>query len=926
MYTVKQSCPWYSSGRLLMAWYETNLKILKVSGTPTEKMYAERIEPIRKNGHLLLVSLLLGNTIVNETLPILFSGVGLEGHQAVLFSTALILVFGEIIPQAVCARYGLLIGATFAWPVRILIWIVFVIAYPIAKLLDWVLGHKDGVIYRRAELKELIAMHDEDNRGPLNHEEVSILRAVLELRGKTAETVMTKLMDVFMLPLTSKFDRKTLNTLLKGIAFCHDNRVLHRDLKPQNLLINSRMELKIADFGLARAFGIPVNTFSNEVVTLCRISSRKKYSVALAIIQRTSIDIWSTGCIMAEIYSGKPLFPGKTNEDQLLRIFKLLGTPTEQTWPHVTEMPEYKATFPWYPAQSLSQRLPMMDQIALDLLNRMIQLATGFKILLDMISKTWTLTATATVYATIDTPRTSSTASFRDFTPAPSSSQTTLKAKSTWDSTAALERNATLREEAVRHSGNQSEEHWEDLFKPSLSIAPVVLIPVLGLSVWAVAVSCVVLVPAPALIVLPSSTTYLVIVSMTINLLMAFRTTTAYDRYWEGRKLWSQLFYNTVNLARFMAVYDVVHLPEDALAKESALRLLAQFPASVKDSLRNETNSPHTIPTASREGEQQDFSNTTSTDPLEILNKVQRYILKPSPSVFYAGISTLVDQTTHLERIKTTPAPPAYTIHLYQATMLYLLGIPFALVNALQWLTVLPCAIVSFVFLGMLAIADEIEQPFGMDARDLPLEKYCGEVEGVLEMIADRESGLREGRLDWPHSLASSPNRITQQPPATNTSKITAFFCTYTDQLKAFPVVSAMAKSKVLQPRTDHAANSQQLPLNVPPGPYKTSVAMSVREFIGQQVTQRPPVEINSASIDEFREAIVSMARPHVFREIVAPFLDDDPFKYAPELPPDVSPADMEPFLLFKSTKNSKKSLRLSEINTTLLAKWSTET
>ncbi|TPX73543.1 hypothetical protein CcCBS67573_g05190 [Chytriomyces confervae] len=200
----------------LMSIDETNLKILKVSGTPTEKMYAERIEPIRKNGHLLLVSLLLGNTIVNETLPILFSGVGLEGHQAVLFSTALILVFGEIIPQAVCARYGLLIGATFAWPVRILIWIVFVIAYPIAKLLDWVLGHKDGVIYRRAELKELIAMHDEDNRGPLNHEEVSILRAVLELRGKTAETVMTKLVDVFMLPLTSKFDRKTLNTLMEA--------------------------------------------------------------------------------------------------------------------------------------------------------------------------------------------------------------------------------------------------------------------------------------------------------------------------------------------------------------------------------------------------------------------------------------------------------------------------------------------------------------------------------------------------------------------------------------------------------------------------------------------------------------------------------------------------------------------------------------
>ncbi|KAJ3297218.1 Pkinase-domain-containing protein [Rhizoclosmatium globosum] len=158
--------------------------------------------------------------------------------------------------------------------------------------------------------------------------------------------------------------------LLKGIAFCHENRVLHRDLKPQNLLINSKMELKIADFGLARAFGIPVNTFSNEVVTLWYrapdvLLGSRNYS--------TSIDIWSAGCIMAEIYSGKPLFPGKTNEDQLMRIFKLLGTPTDQTWPHVSEMPEYKKTFPYYPPQSLAAKLPVIEPVGLDLLTRMIQ-------------------------------------------------------------------------------------------------------------------------------------------------------------------------------------------------------------------------------------------------------------------------------------------------------------------------------------------------------------------------------------------------------------------------------------------------------------------------------------------------------------------------------------------------------------------------
>ncbi|KAK9719429.1 negative regulator of the PHO system [Basidiobolus ranarum] len=158
--------------------------------------------------------------------------------------------------------------------------------------------------------------------------------------------------------------------LLRGIAFCHENRVLHRDLKPQNLLINSRCELKLGDFGLARAFGIPVNTFSNEVVTLWYrapdvLLGSRNYT--------TTIDIWSAGCIMAEMYTGRPLFPGTTNDDQLLKIFRTLGTPSEHTWPGVSQFPAYRNNFPFYSPQSLSQILPMIDPYGIDLLSRMLQ-------------------------------------------------------------------------------------------------------------------------------------------------------------------------------------------------------------------------------------------------------------------------------------------------------------------------------------------------------------------------------------------------------------------------------------------------------------------------------------------------------------------------------------------------------------------------
>ena len=115
--------------------------------------------------------------------------------------------------------------------------------------------------------------------------------------------------------------------------------MLHRDLKPQNLLISKDGVLKLADFGLARATGIPVKNFTHEVVTLWYrppdvLLGSKNYS--------SSIDIWSVGCIFAEMVNLKPLCPGNSDIDQLKRIFKIVGTPSSDKWPQINDLPNWK--------------------------------------------------------------------------------------------------------------------------------------------------------------------------------------------------------------------------------------------------------------------------------------------------------------------------------------------------------------------------------------------------------------------------------------------------------------------------------------------------------------------------------------------------------------------------------------------------------
>ena len=165
-----------------------------------------------------------------------------------------------------------------------------------------------------------------------------------------------------------------LYQLLRGVDHIHKNKVLHRDLKPQNLLITKDDIVKIADFGLARGYGIPVKNYTHEVVTLWYrppdvLLGNKTYG--------TTVDMWSIGCIFAEMVSGKPLFTGNSESDQLKKIFEIKGTPNDNYASSLKELSEWGVgdnNFENYPEKNMKELFPNLDSEGLDLLQKFLQL------------------------------------------------------------------------------------------------------------------------------------------------------------------------------------------------------------------------------------------------------------------------------------------------------------------------------------------------------------------------------------------------------------------------------------------------------------------------------------------------------------------------------------------------------------------------
>ncbi|CAI0453622.1 unnamed protein product [Linum tenue] len=201
----------------LMSLSLVDLEVLAKSGTPQDRKYAAKILPVVKNQHWLLCTLLICNAAAMEALPIFLDSL-ITAWGAILISVTLILLFGEIIPQAVCTRYGLAIGATVAPFVRVLVWICSPIAYPISKLLDYLLGHGHVALFRRAELKTLVNFHGNEagKGGELTHDETTIIAGALELSEKTAGDAMTPLAETFAIDINGKLDRDLMNMILEN--------------------------------------------------------------------------------------------------------------------------------------------------------------------------------------------------------------------------------------------------------------------------------------------------------------------------------------------------------------------------------------------------------------------------------------------------------------------------------------------------------------------------------------------------------------------------------------------------------------------------------------------------------------------------------------------------------------------------------------
>lgn len=234
-----------------------------------------------------------------------------------------------------------------------------------------------------------------------------------------------------------------------------------------------------------------------------------------------------------------------------------------------------------------------------------------------------------------------------------------------------------------------------------------------------------------------------VVPSVVIGLLLVFRTNTAYERFWEGRKLWSNIETLIRNISRQILVIVKEKNSDDKITKKQALLLLAAFSISVRQRLEQKPNLLEIQKyLAEKEAEQTTISKNIPADVLLFLQdylQTQLYkenIVVNQVSTIQASINGLLESSIGCERILKTPIPIAYSIHLKQLLLLYCLTLPFQFIGQLDYWTVPIVFLVSAALLGIEAIGVKIENPFGSDINDINMNDLCNDtVEGMEQII-----------------------------------------------------------------------------------------------------------------------------------------------------------------------------------------------
>lgn len=352
---------------------------------------------------------------------------------------------------------------------------------------------------------------------------------------------------------------------------------------------------------------------------------------------------------------------------------------------------------------------------------------------------------------------------------------------------------------------------WPFFMRMHGSVLPKMIIPLLVVTGWSTLITCISALIKP----LNVSNLLLTVLGFVVGLAISFRTSSAYERYMEGRKYWSQIQLVSQNLARTIWIHTDEREgdlgKDDLLAKLTALNLLNAYACAIKHRLRFEPGIDYPdlkerieyldtfakaaevdIPKAraySKMKSTGEFLGVTFAEsnprkrikrskkplgnlPLEILNHFSAYVhsiinnetlkigLYQNQAI--TGVVALNECLVGLDRVLNTPLPIAYSIAISQITWVYVMVLPFQLYASLGWITIPGTIFAAYIILGLSAIGREIENPFGHDVNDLPLEAFCEELEMDIDCITAQPAPVtaefmrREGNMPiWPLSYKS---------------------------------------------------------------------------------------------------------------------------------------------------------------------------